>query len=508
MATPLNHSDTTSSAPYFQPIRGNLYHDGQDSEATVAINAPIYPDLPDAVNDESGQQPNDHHHFVNSDQLARLLRVANSVAAQEAVNQALKNEELTSAENRGEAHGKSKRKRGLTPPDGHNGKESHQSKRQKQTPAPSTSQAAVLPPSKRGPVNGESGTASPSRGLQFSEPRPPGIHTTAALFRPPNQPSSKKSTRPPISKLFSSLELGPSTFLELQSAAKAYMLDPGYPDRQDCVGNRGKGDSDVVKLRLYNCVREFLEEEADGPDAEDTCLGGRSRGDVFFGPYVRKEDGGERKWTWPKDRERVVGMCVPLLRRMVTNERQRKYAVETRSQVKTDGGVNTKTNVDTAPVAGENAKEPSMADAPTYQIYVQDPGTLALMRPRVDIRHSSPLTFDKVTSHVRQIFEPINDAPTNEVPANEGRPSVDETQSEASQLLQQEAQRALAVECDVSGTSHDAGFDILVQTSAGLKAVDGQETWTTLVEDVLGCPWFEHLVKVIVRTRERSRATE
>ncbi|KAL9063829.1 MAG: hypothetical protein Q9157_008075 [Trypethelium eluteriae] len=502
MTSPLNHPDTTSSAPYYQPVRGNLYHDDQDFETAVAPNAPVYPELPDAVNDETGQHSNDQQHFVNSDQLERLLRVANSVAAQEAVNQTLKSGESTFVENHGKAHhSRSKRKRGVTPPDGCNGEESHQSKRQKQKPA-SSSDTSVLQPSNREPINGDSGTASPSRGLQFSEPRPPGIHTTAALFRPPNLPPSKKSTRPPISKLFSSLELAPSTFLELQSAAKAYMLDPKYPDRQDCVGNRGKGDSDVVKLRLYNCVREFLEEEADERDPEETCMAGRSRGDIFFGPYVRKEDGGERKWVWPKDKERVVGMCIPLLRRMVTNERQRKYAVETRSQIKTDGGANAKSDVNTvATVAAENPKEAPVADAPTYQIYIQNPETMALTRPRVDIQHSSPLAFDNIISHVRQILEPTNDAPTNEVPANEAAHSVNRTQSEASRLLQQEAQRALAVKSGVSGLSHELGFDILVQTSAGLKAVDGQETWMTLVDIVLGCPWFENLVKVVVRTR-------
>jgi len=119
-----------------------------------------------------------------------------------------------------------------------------------------------------------------------------------------------------MSKLFTSLELSPENFLHLQAAAKAYMLDPDHPERSDCVGQRGKGDSELVKMRLWNCVATFLDEEGNGQ--------------LHFGKDVPGEGGATRSMNWPQDRSKVIGAVIPLLRRMVTNERQRQYAVETR----------------------------------------------------------------------------------------------------------------------------------------------------------------------------------
>ncbi|KAL4888190.1 hypothetical protein BDV59DRAFT_147962 [Aspergillus ambiguus] len=156
-----------------------------------------------------------------------------------------------------------------------------------------------------------------------SEPPPPetlnearaiGVHSAAALFRQPS--SNKKYTRPPMSKLFASLELSPENFLHLQAAAKSYMLDDKHPERRDCVGQRGKGDTEMVKLRLWNCVRHFLE--------------GEGHGERFFGENVVNEGMGPRTYIWPRDQQKIISLVIPLLRRMVTNERQRQYAVETR----------------------------------------------------------------------------------------------------------------------------------------------------------------------------------
>jgi hypothetical protein len=134
-----------------------------------------------------------------------------------------------------------------------------------------------------------------------------------------------------MSKLFMSLQLTPENFLHLQAQAKSYMLDPAHPDRQSCVGNRGKGDTDMVKLRLFNCVRVFLSGGA---------------GDQFFGNNVEKPGENdameaaralgeekaptEGKLLWPQDGNKIISLVTPLLRRMVTNERQRVYAIETR----------------------------------------------------------------------------------------------------------------------------------------------------------------------------------
>ncbi|OMP82127.1 hypothetical protein BK809_0006437 [Diplodia seriata] len=162
-------------------------------------------------------------------------------------------------------------------------------------------------------------------GFGITDARAVGVHSAAALFRQPSTGSAaKKHTRPPMSKLFASLQLTPENFLRLQAAAKTYMLDEAHPERQSCVGSRGKGDTDMVKLRLFNCCRDFLNDGI---------------GERFFGPDVPAPTENEvlegetmpgRKWVWPRDGNKIVSLVTPLLRRMVTNERQRQYAQETR----------------------------------------------------------------------------------------------------------------------------------------------------------------------------------
>jgi len=70
----------------------------------------------------------------------------------------------------------------------------------------------------------------------------------------------------------------------------------------------------MIKLKLWNYVKEFLSD-----------LG---NGERFFGENV--EGQGSRTIFWPQDAQQIIKLCVPLFRRMVTNERQRQYAVETR----------------------------------------------------------------------------------------------------------------------------------------------------------------------------------
>lgn len=184
-----------------------------------------------------------------------------------------------------------------------------------------------------GPFGNDAGCAAPggvqhlgARGLSppqaSAESRSTGIHSAAALFRQPSS-TSKKYTRPPMAKMFTSLELSPENFLHLQSAAKSYMLAPDHPERRECVGQRGKGDMEMVKLRLWNTVRDFLEAEGNG--------------ERFFGENAINEGFSTRTIFWPRDETRIISLVMPLLRRMVTNERQRQYAIETRK-----GGVDEK----------------------------------------------------------------------------------------------------------------------------------------------------------------------
>jgi hypothetical protein len=147
--------------------------------------------------------------------------------------------------------------------------------------------------------------------------RPSAAATSAAaIFRQPST-SNRKYTRPPIGRLYSSLELPPESFVRLQTAAKDFMLDENHPDRLDTIGQRGRGDTDLVRLKLWNIAKEFLDDLGNGLK--------------FFGDHVPSVEGQPpRTMIWPQNAEQIIKACVPVLRRMVTNERQRRYAMQAR----------------------------------------------------------------------------------------------------------------------------------------------------------------------------------
>lgn len=88
-----------------------------------------------------------------------------------------------------------------------------------------------------------------------------------------------------MSKLFMSLELSSEQFCHLQAAAKVYMLDERYPERSNCVGTRDKRDTDLIRLKLFECVKAFLEDE-----------GWAER---YFST-ANSENGQTRKLKWPQ----------------------------------------------------------------------------------------------------------------------------------------------------------------------------------------------------------------
>ena len=92
------------------------------------------------------------------------------------------------------------------------------------------------------------------------------------------------STGPPMATVFGGLELDGEQFVRMQAAAKTFMLDPNHPERSDSVGGRGRGDTDMTKLKLFACVKQFLEEEGWG----DRCFGPDAPGVEF------------RKLKWPQ----------------------------------------------------------------------------------------------------------------------------------------------------------------------------------------------------------------
>ncbi|KAL2444223.1 hypothetical protein ABEF95_015972 [Exophiala dermatitidis] len=156
---------------------------------------------------------------------------------------------------------------------------------------------------------------------QTPEMTSPQLQSSASvLFREPSS-KSRKYSRPPLGKVFASLELAPENFLRLQTAAKAFMLDEAHPERRDVVGHKKvTGGTDVAKLKLWNCVEEFLAVHG--------------YGEKYFGPGAGEGIPGAppRTLIWPQDSQTIIKLMMPLMRKMVTNERQRVYAAATRRQ--------------------------------------------------------------------------------------------------------------------------------------------------------------------------------
>jgi hypothetical protein len=155
----------------------------------------------------------------------------------------------------------------------------------------------------------------------------------SALFKPASS-ASKKYSRPPLGTVYQNLGLAPDVFLRLQGALKSYMLDPAHPERRDVVGHkRHSGGTEAAKLKLWNCVDEFLKAKSD--DNETT------HAETFF-PKAPEDDiegqaepdNAEGKMYWPSDRDVIIKAVMPLMRKVVTNERQRVYAVESRTKLK------------------------------------------------------------------------------------------------------------------------------------------------------------------------------
>lgn len=150
-------------------------------------------------------------------------------------------------------------------------------------------------------------------------PKDPFLKNSAAiLFREPSE-KSKKYSRPPLGKLFNTLELSVEAFLELQNAAKDFMLDDNHPERRNVVGYKKSNiNNDIAKLKLWNCVDEFLRLE--------------NVGEKFFGHQVNinTPEAPVRTFFWPQDHQRIIKLLMPLLRKIITNERQRVYAAESR----------------------------------------------------------------------------------------------------------------------------------------------------------------------------------
>ncbi|KAJ8106517.1 hypothetical protein OPT61_g9481 [Boeremia exigua] len=302
-----------TNAPYYQIRAGQLHMGSNSSAVATQADAAQGEDFGLAPITTTKQVDSQHNDFEENHNLVELLEAATTAADQDPV--AMHTSKITLAV----PDSQSKSKRGLSPQvsaalPSHDD-ESPAAKRQRIDPPTDPNLGSndidttmCSPASKTNP--------SPSRDSLLVDARASGY------------------TRPPMSKLFMSLNITPENFIALQALAKAYMLSPEHPDRQSCVGSRGKSDTDMVKLRLFNCVKDFLTDDGVGErffgeHAEKPCERESNEAAAALG-----EESAREKLVWPRDGNKIVSLVTPLMRRMVTNERQRLYAIDTRKSGK------------------------------------------------------------------------------------------------------------------------------------------------------------------------------
>lgn len=321
---------------------------------------------------------------------------------------------------------------------------------------------------------------------------------SSVLYRPASlQP--RRSTRPPMHTLFNSFQMSENKFLQLQSAAKEFMLDPHFPERRSLVGARGSGDGRKVKVELAETVRRFLDEgagerffgistqgtpnsepmEDDGsfahPGRQDrsgavaeadtgpnTPSSYRPNGEIDASVNVarvansyenpqstndaatRTNDEADTRsrspLLWPRDRDRITDACMPLLRRVVTNEKQRQYALETRQALKD--------------------KSAAAQEAPLvvriYDISASRKGNAAPMTPV-----------------------------TGQIPAQDDDAAESNGQAQWDMIL------------GLLGTEASSKT-IQIQTADGLMRVHDSESCRGAVEQILMAPWLDRTLRIIV----------
>ncbi|KAJ9658038.1 hypothetical protein H2201_007933 [Coniosporium apollinis] len=198
-----------------------------------------------------------------------------------------------------------------------------------------------------------------------------------ALYRPENKDLKTRCTRLPMAKLFGAFQVPPEEFLELHAAAKQYMLDPAFPERRDCIGERAKGETQVGKVKLANFVKDFLEKDGIGERffgenavvaTPDVACEGAGGGEEDGG-----DGGSQQRKTWPRDAKDIITILTPLLRRMVTNERQRLYALEQRVARNKDPASNTGVGQQDQDETPEDADSTTITPIPAEQAIAKDP---------------------------------------------------------------------------------------------------------------------------------------
>lgn len=318
--------------PQFVPEDDEYDLSAAAAAAAAAAASPLDPLHPSLYSEHPARQASADNTFEESHNLAELLEAATTAQAAGQPVQAMNVDDMVEAGPGAQSKGKRKRASSSPAADAAAAYQTDDVLGAKRRRVDVPTDPQLQDGNRNLRSDSEQANVLPSSEALLNNAPTAGVHSAAALFRRSSERTSRKYTRPPMSKLFMSLQLSSENFLQLQAQAKTYMLDTAHPERQNCVGNRGKGDTDMVKLRLFNCVRDFLNdgvgehffgEHVEKPGEREAIEAARALGE-------EKLPGSEARLIWPRDGNKIISLVTPLMRRMVTNERQRQYAIETR----------------------------------------------------------------------------------------------------------------------------------------------------------------------------------
>ncbi|KUJ20922.1 uncharacterized protein LY89DRAFT_778568 [Mollisia scopiformis] len=169
---------------------------------------------------------------------------------------------------------------------------------------------------------------------------------------------SRRRSRLLMKEIYKELEVTPHEYLELQNAAKDYMLDPQHPDRLECVGSKVRKPG-LTKMKLHQCTLAFLRDEG--------------WGDYFWGSEAPGASLPDRKLIWPEKSNRIISAIGPLLRRVISNQRQKQYGKAQRQKKVTAA----------TQVSGDEV--PSKSAKSTPQLGYQHAGTTTASNAPIDL---------------------------------------------------------------------------------------------------------------------------
>ncbi|KAJ9633283.1 uncharacterized protein PV06_00976 [Exophiala oligosperma] len=212
-------------------------------------------------------------------------------------------------------------------------------------------------------------------------------YSGSVLFREP--PSKSRSHKSSSANVFESLDLAPEDFRRLQVAAKIFLFDEDHPERMEVIRHKSSsGTAADIRLRLWKCAESFLSEHGNG--------------DKFFGPGDAERP---RTLIWPEHGETIIKNMLPLIRKLVTNERQRIYTYATRHRRQRPAQYQTTARL----IREQNERTISQIDVAMPDTQTPEPANIA---PIASEDTSRPVTGSETLSW--EVAEPSSIVPNDD----------------------------------------------------------------------------------------------